>query len=93
MRSDYSKKRDALSSVSREKEEESERISALVDIAKQMNTDCFMCKEVVEKFDRNQPLSDGDKYHIQSHIPAVVRLREFKGKVLVSIKLLINHIF
>ena len=93
MRSDYSKKRDALSSVSREKEEESERISALVDIAKQMNKDCFTCKEVVEKFDGNQPLSDGDKYHIQSHIPAVVRLTDVRGKVLVSIRRLIVQIF
>lgn len=93
MRSDYSKKRDVLIAIARERKEESERISALVDIAKQMRVDCFMCKEVVEKFDQNEPLSDGNKYHIQAHIPAVVRLREFRGKVLVSIELLINHIF
>ncbi len=92
MRADYAKKREETILTIRKREEESEITEQLVDIAKQMNVNCFMCKAVIKKFEGQQVLSNEDKLHISNCVPPTVRLKGFKGKVIISIDLFIDRI-
>jgi hypothetical protein len=92
MRSEYIKQRDQVIENIKRQEEESEIIFILVDVAKQMNTECFMCKEIIARFDANQSLSEAEKYHICADVPSTVRVKGFRGRVMVSIDLFVNRL-
>ncbi len=92
MLSEYIRQRNEA--IERKKEEEwlVEKIGVLVDIGKQMKVQCFMCRAIMQKYDMGQELTAGDKYHIQADIPALVKVKSFQGKVLVSIEYFINKL-
>lgn len=92
LRAEYVRKREELIANIKEKEEEAEKIAILIDIAKQIKTECFMCKDVIQRFDAKQELTEGNKYHIAVCIPNTVHLKGFKGKVWISISLFIEKV-
>ena len=91
MRDKYKNEYEKMVSRTESKQQEKEQIKISDEIGKRINTQCFMCRRVIEKVKTGKELTEADVYHISVCVPAIASLREINDTVQVDIGLVLKN--
>lgn len=61
---------------------EFEELEELKRKSNELKIQCRMCRTIVKKMQRSEPLTEAEKYHLRTDVPAIEAVRRNKPKPL-----------